>query len=155
MRISPRSTSCSAKACGTKMSASWSSGIRSALWRHAWAGRSRQVQVLRDGGGELACVAAAMDLFGARTGAQRLGRLLGIDVDPDRIGDDLRRRARPRRRGCPVTEVVGLQLDAVAVGVLVVEGGGEAVIEARVRLDPVRLQRPVARQQLLERLELE
>ena len=55
----------------------------------------------------------------------------------------------------PVAEVVDLELDVVAVGVLVVVGERHPVVEAEGRLDPGLAQPQVARVQVLEAVVLE
>jgi hypothetical protein len=66
--------------------------------------------------------------------------LLGIDVSAHRVGPELWRLAHVCARLLPVAEVIDRQLDAVAVGVLVVECGARAVVRREDGFDPQALQ---------------
>ena len=95
--------------------------------------RRREPQVERALGRELARVRAPMQL--RVRGALAPGRddPIGIDGDADRVGRELGRGAHELRRALPVAEVVGLQLDAVAVGIDEVERQRHPVVEHHVR----------------------
>ncbi len=84
-----------------------------------------------------------------------VGDLGGVDEHADRVLVEDLAGAHVLAGLGPVTEVVDLQLDEVAVGVLVVVGERHPVVEAEVGLDPGLAQPQVAGVEVLEGVVLE
>ena len=115
----------------------------------------RQAEVRRLGGQELAGHDGLVDVREGTSGAIGVEHLGRIERHADRVGGELRRGAHPFAGFRPVAEIVGLQLDEVAVGVGIVERRGQAVIEAGLGLDAELAQAIEAVEQVARRRELE
>src|SRR5438270_1717392 len=108
------------------------------LQRRAWIAQ-RDMQILRTRGLKLTSVGSFVQFRerGSRLACRH--HLLWVDGHPNWVGDELWRGAHPLAGVLPTPEVVGLQFDTVAVGVFIVEGGGQTMVEAGVWHDTLGL----------------
>src|SRR5829696_7238266 len=95
----------------------------------------RQPEVERSLRRVVAPVRALVYLLAAQAGASRPNQILWIDGLADRISCESLVAAHEFRGLRPVAVAIGLQLDGVAVGIDVVEGHSQSVIETAGRLD--------------------
>ncbi len=89
------------------------------------------------------------------TGLAYCNELVGIEVRAHRLRRELRRGPHELARLIPVPEVVDQQFNAIAVGVLVVERGGRAVIRREQWFNSQAFQTRVRIQQIVDRHILE
>src|ERR1700691_811791 len=104
---------------------------------------------------EFALPGSLMHLPWCGTRLARGDHFVGIDKDSERSAVEIRRVLHVLDRGPSLRVVADIDLDAVAVGILVVESGLRPFVDRELRHYAERLEPGIGSQQFVERPELE